>query len=154
MQQCLNMLPCAPQVRHAPGKGFGARQISALCPAAPPVHTPHRRSWWRRGFRLIPSSSGVTNPTSPHMLLRLISERLLVAVTSTPAQPRLLLQGTTILPPQFLTLQPKQLTLPRHHNGPAAAPAGATSCLRVRCCRTQTRCLRGASRCLKSREEL
>ena len=93
-------------------------------------------------------SSGVTNPTSPHMLLLLLSGRLLVVLTSAPALSWLLLPGTTILPPHPLALLPKQLALRRNSHAPSAARAGATiSCLWIRCCQTQTRCLRGAPRC-------
>ena len=93
---------------------------------------------------MIPPSSGVSNQTNPRMLLLLLSEKLLVVLASDIAMPRLLLPGTTVLPPHLLPLLPKQPAFPRHNCAPSAAPAGAPiSCSRLRCCRTQTRCLRG-----------
>ena len=51
----------------------------------------------------------------------------------------------------LLRLLPKLLTLPRHSCAVSAAPArGTISCLRIRCCRTQSGCLRerrGAVEC-------
>ena len=107
-------------------KAFGARQIAVVCPKAP--------------LRSV--------PTSPRMWLLLLSERLLVVLTSDLALSLLLLPGAIMLPPHLLPLLPKQPALPRHNCAPSAAPAGATlSCLKIRCCQTPTRCLRGAPRC-------
>ena len=61
---------------------------------------------------MIPPSSGVANPTSPRMLLLLLSERPLLVLTSAPALPRLLPPSTAMLPSRLLQLLLKQPTLP------------------------------------------
>ena len=78
------------------------------------IYPPHRRSWRRKRFRLIPASSGVSNPTRPRMLLLLMSARLLVVPISALALlllfcvsillPLLLLRGPTTLPLILLML--------------------------------------------------
>ena len=113
------------------------------------VHSPHRRSWWWRRFRLIPPSSGVANPTthSPNVAAAAVG----AAAGSADLRP---IAATAAAAGNHHTAAPaspllmKRPALSKHNCAPSAAPAGATiSCLRIRCCRTQTSFLRGAPRC-------